>query len=255
MKFPFALQLYSVRDHFERGPEAALAAVKAAGFDNIELAGTCGMPPADFMRLIRAAGLTPVSMHVPYESLTEKTETVIADARTFGLDWVVVPWLGPDQCPDRAAWIVAARAMDAAGARLRAEGLSLCYHNHGHEFATLEGGTIFDLIFDNSDPQNLQVELDTCWSTVGGADTMALIRRLSGRLPLLHVKDFTPGGVDGAVFAELGTGIMDWNAVLPAAKDAGTRWFVVEQDASPTDSMNSAAVNAAFMARFNEEHA
>ncbi len=254
MKYPFALQLYSVRDYFERNPADALARVKAAGYDHVELAGTCGMTAAAFMGLVRDAGLNPVSMHVGIEAVTGSPEGVLADARTFGVEYVVVPWLGPEQCPDRDAWLAAARAMDAAGARLRGGGITLCYHNHDHEFATLGDGTIFDLIFGSSDPENLQAELDTCWSTVGGADTTALIRRFTGRLPLVHVKDFTPGERGGAVFAELGRGIMDWNAVLPAARAAGARWFVVEQDASATDTMESAAVNAAFMARFNEEN-
>jgi sugar phosphate isomerase/epimerase len=46
---------------------------------------------------------------------------------------------------------------------------------------------------------------------------------------------------------------MDWNRVLPAAKAAGARWFIVEQDESETDSMESAAANAAFMAACNQE--
>jgi len=144
--------------------------------------------------------------------------------------------------------------MDTVGAYLRARGVRLSYHNHAHEFEKLGEESVFDLIFANSDPEHLAIQLDTCWSTVGGADTLALLAHYSGRVAQIHVKDckaWAPGS--HPVLTELGRGIMDWSRVLPAAKAAGARWFIVEQDESETDSMESAAVNAAFMAACNQE--
>jgi len=175
-------------------------------------------------------------------------------AETFGLTEAVVPWLGGEICSTREEWLAAVRTMDAAGATLRERGVRLAYHNHDHEFAALDGQTLFDLIFTNSDPAHLAIQLDTCWATVGGADAAALLERHAGRIATVHVKDckaWAPGACP--VLTELGRGIMDWTRVLPAAKAAGARWFIVEQDESEGDSMESAAVNAAFMAACNQE--
>ncbi len=253
MKYPYGLQLYSVRDKFEGNVAGALDAVKAAGFDCVELAGTCGLAPGALRAMLDAAGLRAVSMHYGYTELIGDPGAAAGMAETFGIVDVVVPWLGPDLCPDHDAWVAAARAMDAAGALLRARGIQLSYHNHSHEFQMLGGGTIFDLIYANSAPGHLALQLDTCWSTVGGADTVALLARYAGRVAMVHVKDYRAGaGSAGPVLTELGRGIMDWSSVLPAAKAAGARWFIVEQDESQGDSMESAAVNAAFMAACNE---
>jgi sugar phosphate isomerase/epimerase len=254
MKYPYALQLYSVRDKFQEDVGRALEAVKAAGFDCVELAGTYGLSPEALNARLERAGLKAVSMHVGYAELVADPAAAADAADIFGLTEAVVPWLGGDTCADRSEWVAAARAMDAVGAKLRERGVRLSYHNHDHEFAQMDGATIFDLIYANSAPEHLALQLDTCWSTVGGADTPALLARYAGRVAQIHVKDCKPfeSGTK-PVLTELGRGTMDWSRVLPAAKAAGASWYIVEQDESETDSMESAAVNAAFMAACNQE--
>ena len=46
MKFPIALQLYSVRDLLEKDLEGGLKQVKELGYDGVELAGLYGLLPA-----------------------------------------------------------------------------------------------------------------------------------------------------------------------------------------------------------------
>ncbi len=81
----------------------------------------------------------------------------------------------------------------------------------------------------------------------GGVDPVACIRKYSGRVPLLHVKDMTAG--DDPTYAEMGAGILDWPAIFAAAKEAGTQWYLVEQDDWAGDSIDSARISAEFMAR------
>lgn len=244
---PFALQLYSVRDHMERDPEATLAKVKAIGYDNVEVAGTAGKSAEEFMAMLARAGLTPVSIHVSYENLIGDLDAAIADIKSFGLRFAVAPWL---DCASKAEWLAAAAAMDAAGARLREEGIRLCYHNHAHEFERYDGEYILDLIFGNSKPENLAMQLDTCWTHVGGVDPVAMMQKYCGRVPLLHIKDYTGArGAEGQVtFAEVGCGCMQWAPIFDAAASCGVEWLIVEQDESQGDSLDSVAVSARFMA-------
>lgn len=248
--YPFALQLYSVRDYLEHNPRDGFVRIKAAGYDHVELAGNYELSPLQLKILLEASGLAPMSMHVPYGEVVRQTTQVMEQARTLGVSYVVAPWLGPETCPDRDAWLAAAEQLDKAGAQLREQGLTLCYHNHAHEFESIGDNTIFDLIFNNSSPDNLKAELDLGWAVVGKADIDALLKRLQGRVPLVHVKDFK--SVEPPAFAELGKGMIDWNRILPAALRAGTKWFIVEQDASEHDSMESARENAVFMGNVNK---
>lgn len=248
---PYALQLYSVRDYAEKDPESTLLQVKEMGYDFVECAGFYGMSADTYAQLLAASGLKAVSMHVGYDQVTGDTDAVIADALALGLEYVVVPWLGGEVCPDRQAWLEAARRMDGAGARMKSSGIMLCYHNHAHEFERIDDETVFHLIFGAADAANLAIQLDTCWATVGGTDPVELLRNHRGRVPLVHVKDckrLVPG--NPVVFTELGNGIMDWERILPAAIGAGAQWLIVEQDESEVDSLESASVSAAFMKNF-----
>lgn len=246
-RLPFALQLYTVRDHYDKDPAATLRKVKAAGYDHVELAGTGGMIAGELKDLIEESGLSPVSMHVGYERIAGDLDQVIDDLKTLELSFAVVPWLGAEICPDKDAWLLAIHQMDEAGQHLRQKDIRLCYHNHAHEFDRIDGQTIFDLIFENSAPENLALQLDTCWAAVGGADPIALLKQYQGRVPLLHVKDYLPG--DPPQLTEIGQGCMEWPGLLRQGREAGAVWYIVEQDDHfATDSLDSARIGAEFMA-------
>ena len=253
LTYPYALQLYSVRDYMEKNPADGLKLVKEAGYSHVEMAGDYNLSAFALRNMLEACELTPVSMHAGYDQIMNSPQKVVQQAHTLMISYVVVPWLGAEMCPTRDAWLEAAESMDDAGALLRESGLQLCYHNHAHEFELVEDETIFDLIFGNSDPDNLKMELDLCWAAVGKADISDLLSRYADRIPLVHVKDCkTPETGKDVAFTELGKGIMNYDTILPTALDAGARWFIVEQDTSEMDSMESARINEAFMHQANQ---
>jgi len=52
---------------------------------------------------------------------------------------------------------------------------------------------------------------------------------MKGRLPVLHLKDM--GIKDNKpIMMEVGEGNLNWEAIIKAAQDAGTKWYLVEQD-------------------------
>ncbi len=98
------------------------------------------------------------------------------------------------------------------------------------EFAKAGGKTWLEIIYDKTDPKNLQAELDTYWVQAGGGDPAEWIRKYAGRLSVLHIKDMIIASGDQQRFAEIGEGNLNWPAILAAAKDAGVEWYCVEQD-------------------------
>ena len=103
-------------------------------------------------------------------------------------------------------------------------------------------------LFGDSDDVDLDkaaLELDSYWVQYGGADPVEKLNQYKGRCPLLHVKDMSADA--SRTFTEVGRGIMDWGAILPAAAKAGVHWFIVEQDTCPGDSLESARISADYM--------
>jgi sugar phosphate isomerase/epimerase len=73
----------------------------------------------------------------------------------------------------------------------------------------------------------------------GGGDPVAWCKKLKGRLPLLHMKDYTVNAANQVTFAEIGHGNLNWKKIVAAAEKSGCQWFIVEQDTCPGDPFES----------------
>ncbi|MDX9973280.1 MAG: sugar phosphate isomerase/epimerase [FCB group bacterium] len=238
---PFALQLYSVRDHMNTDPVATLKAVKAAGYDHVEVVGRAGYPPRAFRQLLNDCGLTPVSAHVGLKDIEKDLRAICDSAHTLEIPYLVFS----GDAPDRQGWLELAWQADEIGSLLRKEGLQLCYHNHAHEFARIDGEYPYDLLMANASPENLQAEIDVFWVRFAGLDPVEQIHKYGHRCPLLHIKDMTPE--PPYTFTEVGRGIIDMPAVFRAGKEIGAQWYIVEQDESMRDSLESVRISADYM--------
>jgi len=244
---PFGLQMFTVREAAAKDMAGTYRKVKGIGYNAVEtLTGMTDFSAAEHRKMLDDAGLTPVSDHVLFEVLTGDTQRVADAAETLGVKYVTLPFLGGPLCPDKAAWVRCMDAIDRAGETLRTSGIQLCYHNHAHEFQPLNGARILDVLYERTQPENVAAELDAYWVQYGGADPVAYLKKMKGRVPLLHVKDMTAG--EPKTFTEVGRGILDWPAIFDAAADAGVEWYIVEQDVCPGDPFESARISAEFMA-------
>ncbi len=131
-------------------------------------------------------------------------------------------------------------------------GQVLSYHNHAHEFyaSQFQGkpNSLLEYhITRKSNPRFLQAELDTYWVQAGGGDPVAWCKKMKGRMPLLHIKDYSVGPDGKPFFAEIGNGNLDWPAIFSAAEASGTEWFIVEQDVCPGDPFESLAMSFRFI--------
>lgn len=241
---PFALQLYTVRDHAERDFAGALQQVKEIGYDHVELAGLAGMTPTDYRVALADAGLTPIGAHFSLPQIRTETARVAQTLQTLGVRSAVVSWA---DAPTKAEWIEIAAVMDAAGGELRREGIQLCYHNHAHEFRVIDGDCALDILLGACTPEHVALELDVYWAQFGNVDPVMLLEKYATRIPLLHVKDMA--AEESRTFAEVGQGILDWPPIFAAAKRAGVEWYIVEQDLCPGDSLESARISAQFMSQ------
>ncbi len=234
-----AVQMYTLRTLYLPLDEApmslgeVLREVAAAGYDGIETFGALEPPAQEVAGLLKELNLRVCSAHVAIELLQEELDRVVEYHRALGNQTLIVPWLAPEQRPtDAAGWQQVGRSLDALGARIRAAGARLLYHNHDFEMEEVEGRTALEWMLAGADPAHLGAELDIGWVVRAGVEPVALLQRLSGRVPRIHVKDVAPPGenLDEAGDADVGQGTVEWDAVLPAARAAGVEWLVVEHD-------------------------
>ena len=237
---PIAVQLYTLRTLDDSFPDL-LDKVKNAGYTGVELRGTEGLTATDLKALVADKGLEVTSAHVPIEALEHALDYVALYHKELGNDTIVVPWLAEEE----RDWNTLAERLNAVYNNLKPYDLKLVYHNHDFEMEKVGDKPALDVVFDNTDPE-IGFELDVAWIEVGGQSALDFINRYSGRVPRLHAKDVNKNKEVEGGLADVGAGTLEWSSILPAAKDAGVEWFIVEHD-FPTDPVQSITRSAEFL--------
>jgi sugar phosphate isomerase/epimerase len=235
-------ELYTLRDHLRDADAiaSAIQRVREIGYEGVELAGLGPIEPAHLARLLGDAGLAASSAHVRWERLRDEPAAVLEDCHTWGCDHLAVPILPPEYRDGAGYARFGAEAAEVAG-RLAAAGIRLSYHNHSFELERFGSESGLEILLRTSGPI-LGAQLDTYWIQHGGGSPAGWIRRLSGRVPSVHLKDMVV--VDGEpAMAEIGEGNLDWGDVLGACQDAGTQLLIVEQDVCRRDPFESLAIS------------
>ena len=94
------------------------------------------------------------------------------------------------------------------------------------EFQKKDGKIILEHIADRIPKEHMGFTLDTFWVQAGGGDPAYWLERLSGRVPVIHLKDYAYG----KKMAVLGEGNINFDRVFEKAEAAGTKYMLVEQD-------------------------
>jgi sugar phosphate isomerase/epimerase len=237
-KGPLGLQLYSMRFEFKKDVLRTLDDVKHFGFCEVELAGTYGYSPADFLKELNARGLKPVSTIVDFALLKNDIGKVIAEAKTLGVEYVGCGWIPHKRPFNQSNVDEAAAVFNAAGEKLKAAGLKFFYHPHGYEFQPTANGTLMDELAAKCKPEFVYFELDVFWATHAGQDPVKLLEKYPKRFVLMHVKDLrkdVAGDLTGSAKDDtsvaIGQGKVNWAAVMKAAKKAGIKHYFIEDEA------------------------
>ena len=258
----------------EKQARATLAAVKAAGYDGIELCGfmihpmgfgvrmltrAAGMPVGkggtlDWHRLVQESGLGVISLHTDLGSLERDARAVAGEAAGFGAKYAVVTGMHRFDYGDETALHALAARLNKAGEALGQAGVELLYHNHNCELRRVNAEQrAYDILLEETDPRFVNFEFDSYWFAEGGADALAWMRRLGPRMKLWHINDRGSRVTGSAVTPilktdsmELGTGNMDLDSLTEQALRAGVDAVILEShrnwvDGSPIKSLQVSA--------------
>ncbi|WP_414493197.1 sugar phosphate isomerase/epimerase family protein [Stenotrophomonas maltophilia] len=227
---PIAVQMYSLRN--AGSLDQQLKIVHDAGVHAVETVGTQGVSASELKQLLDRYSIRAISSHVALAELRRDLDGVVAFNRSIGNTTLVVPYLdAKDRPTDAAGWTALGQELGRLSRQVRAKGMRLAYHNHDFELVDFNGRTGLELLFAAAGP-DLQTELDLAWVARSGHDPAVMLGKFRGRLFAVHAKDNAPKGQaqDEGGFAAVGQGLLDWNAILPAAAAAGVHWYILEHD-------------------------
>jgi sugar phosphate isomerase/epimerase len=235
---PIGLQLYTVRHLYAQNPLGTLKQVAAAGYRQVELAGSNRphLTTTTTRSYLRQTRLRAIGGHYPLPKTSEEWKPWVEQAHTLGLQYT-----GTSNTARTTAdeWRRLAALFNECGRLSKPAGILFTYHNHIREFERVDNTNGYDILLTECDPSLVKMEMDIFWITYAGQDPLFYFRRFPGRFPLLHIKDLKKGisvnpdefpGPGTNPFAAVGQGRIDWPQIFAHINQAGAKHIFVEQD-------------------------
>jgi sugar phosphate isomerase/epimerase len=199
------------------------------GYTEIETGNFLGDSAEAFLEYCNSIGIKPVAGGTVFTDDMDKAKASFEKLNELKVQYAVSywPWQGGEpfsleNCKKSV------EILNKLGEQSKSQGLTLCWHNHNHEFKAMEEGLPFDYLMNNTDADLVKCELDVYWVQRGGADPVEIMKKYPGRYPILHIKDMAPG--EEQDFECVGNGIVDFPSIFREADKQGIKHFFVERD-------------------------
>lgn len=243
------LQLYSVRDHMtdEASVRDTFTKLKAMGYDEIQTAG-CQIPYEAFGKAAKDAGLKIVGTHDNFDLMVNDIKQSIANHKALDTTNMGIGGLW---CKSEEEIMDFIKKANKVANDIYSEGFKFTYHHHSHEFIKYNGKTMMDMLIEGLDPEKTSFVVDTYWIQNAGGDVCEWIKKLSGRIDILHLKDMgmktDENGNAVSYITEIGNGHINFKGALEIAQQTGVKYYCVEQDTCPGDSFDSVKISSDYI--------
>ena len=238
--------LFTLREQLTADVKATIEHVAKIGYNQVEtyygypgkyeVKGFWGLEAKDFNILLKNNNLTCPSGHYNTTEFLSSGDdkilkTHIEVANSVGQKYFVIPALPTDIRTNGNLddYKRMAAKFNTAGELCKKAGLKLAYHNHNFEFKDQgNGSTGYDILLNETDAKLVGFELDIFWAVNAGLNPVDMFKKNPGRYKMFHVKDMDKD--DKAVFAEVGSGRIDFKSIFAESKLAGLDYIFTEQD-------------------------
>ncbi len=239
-QIPIGLELYSVRKDLQKDLAGTVRQVAQMGYQCVEFYAPYYNWTPDEARKVRREmdhlGIRCYSTHNGPKSFTpEGIGKAMELNHILGTRYIVMASAGRVTTID--GWKQVAGTLNKANHTMAAHGLHAGYHNHDLEWKPVDGRKPIEILAANTDETiMLQLDVGTCLET--GNDPVAWIKRNSGRIRSLHLKNWSPHGGYEVLFSE---GVAPWKKIFAAAESVGgVEYYLIEQEGSRYSEMKTA---------------
>jgi len=215
--------------------------VREIGYEALQLSALGPIDTKELKKILDGEGLTVCATHTSYERMRDEPQAVIDEHNLLECKHAAIGGL-PGEYRNAEGYAKFAKEASEVARKLKEGGLTFSYHNHSFELEKFNGRTGLAILYEESDQEVFNAEIDTYWIQHGGGDSADWILKMKGRVPLIHLKDMVVLG-GKQIMAEVGEGNLNWPAILDACKEAGTQWYLVEQDTCQRNPFESLAIS------------
>lgn len=259
------VQAHCLRFEIAAGLEPALARMAALGIRAIEMMSFPGCrgqawgdfgaaadrDPRDIAAALGAAGLAcPSTMVLERELSLANIEATLRWVAGLGCPRLVQSSFTIAADAGVADWQLAFDRIEGLARRVRAAGLAYVLHTQPNLWRPLAGGRPIDWLLERLDPDVLQLEYDPSGAINHGLDPAEPLLRRPEAFYALHLRDgrTPPEPVFYLAALPLGTGGVDWPALLRAATASAIEYAFLEMEvAEPRETLAALASSRRFL--------
>ena len=254
---PIGIQPYTVRNELGKDVEGTLKQLAQMGYQAVEAGNPFyGKQAPETHKIMQSLGLTTPSGHFASPKDDAEWAKTIEQAKILGAEYMITT-APREWTRSLDGWKRAADLFNRLGGQTKKAGIALAYHNHHFEYKVFDGVMGYDQFLKSTDPELVKMQMDIFWTTFAGQDPLAYFDKHPGRFPLWHIKDLKKGfppstdQVKGNPFAEIGAGTIDWKRIFGGARQAGLKYYFVEQDQWDRAPLESAKMSCEFLKKFS----
>jgi sugar phosphate isomerase/epimerase len=244
----FGIQLYTIRDVFEKDPKGALKQIAAMGYKQVEGYERApgifwGMTNFEFKKYMDDLGMSFISSHCEIDKGFEKKAN---EAAAIGMKYLIFNWPYSQQTIDE--YKRKADLFNKCGETCKKAGLRFAYHNYESSFQLVDGIYPHDLLMKETDASLVDHQMDIYWVVAAGQDPEHWLKKYPNRFRLCHIKDREKGTTKREATCDLGTGSIDFPSILKTARKNGMEYYIAEQEHYPNSTpMKCAEANAEYL--------
>lgn len=237
------IQSFTIRDYCKtiEDIDKTLAELASWGVKDIQISGIGKVDWNELAETVKKYDMTVCVTHTPFERMMKETDAVIDEHINLGCDCLGIGAMpGEYERTEEGIDKFIADLIPVAK-RMRERGVHLAYHNHDFDLKLYGDKSILDRMLE-LDSDLLWFVPDVAWLQIAGENPAEYLKKMQGRVKVLHFKDYNP--VEGQehpwAFTELGKGVVDLPACYETAKEMGIPYIMFEQDNNWTvDAMQS----------------
>ncbi len=225
------IQVSSVREYLQT-PEDVLESFKKVseiGYKIIQIQWISPQVPMEFIKdALEEEHLDCIGTQDYTDQVLTNLDDVIKMNELWGGSYICVSGI-PERYHSSEGCIAFAAELREVAKRLKDIGKILTFHPRSQEYARYGDKIALDILLDNV-VDNFQIVLDIYHVHKAGCDPVEWIHKLKGRMDSVHFKDKIILADKTEQLTPVGQGVLPWEAIFQACKDAGVRYAFAEQE-------------------------
>lgn len=240
MKKPtIGIQLYTLRDYIKTPEDfdSTLARLEKMGVTDVQISAIGDFAAETQAQILKKHSMKVCITHKSYDLITKESERLVSEHKTIGCDAIGLGYADEELRKDAKRTAEFISAVQASAEIFKKSGMTFNYHNHDFEFKNYENSDIcmMDQLLCDTDPELFHFIPDVAWIDYAGQNPSELLKKMAGRVKVVHFKDYITDKDGKRRFVSLGKGVVDLKKCYDTVCELEIPYIMYEQDDEWTD--------------------